>query len=63
MNYETLPNGLRVPKIGFGCWKIGGEHSPDPSKDGWSLAALRSALELGYISTRRKPTPKATPRN
>jgi len=48
MNYETLPNGLRVPKIGFGCWKIGGEHSPDPSKDGWSLAALRSALELGY---------------
>lgn len=48
MNYETLPNGLSVPKIGFGCWKIGGEHSADPSLDGWSLAALRSALELGY---------------
>jgi len=48
MNYETLPNGLRVPKIGFGCWKIGGEDSPNPSLDGWSLAALRSALELGY---------------
>ncbi|MCL4836033.1 MAG: aldo/keto reductase [Caldilineaceae bacterium] len=48
MNYEILPNGLSVPKIGFGCWKIGGEHSADPSLDGWSLAALRSALELGY---------------
>ncbi len=46
--YETLPNGLRVPKIGFGTWKIGGGNSADPSLDGWSLAALRSALALGY---------------
>jgi diketogulonate reductase-like aldo/keto reductase len=48
MSYETLPNGLRVPKMGFGTWKIGGGHSADPSQDDWSLAALRSALELGY---------------
>lgn len=48
MNYETLPGGVAVPKIGFGCWKIGGSHSADPSQDDWSLAALRSALELGY---------------
>lgn len=48
MNYETLPGGLRVPKIGFGCWKIGGGGTADPSQDDWSLAALRSALELGY---------------
>lgn len=48
MNFETLPNGLNVPKIGFGCWKIGGGHSADPAQDEWSLAALRSALELGY---------------
>ncbi|MBI3957745.1 MAG: aldo/keto reductase [Chloroflexi bacterium] len=47
-SYETLPTGLRVPQIGFGTWKIGGGHSADPSQDGWSLAALRSALELGY---------------
>ena len=48
MNYEILPNGVTVPKIGFGTWKIGGGQNADPSQDGWSLAALRSALELGY---------------
>ncbi|RLT34129.1 MAG: aldo/keto reductase [Chloroflexi bacterium] len=46
--YETLPSGLRVPKIGFGTWKIGGGNSADSSLDDWSLAALRSALALGY---------------
>lgn len=48
MHFERLPNGLNVPKIGFGCWKIGGGGTADPSQDDCSLAALRSALELGY---------------
>lgn len=48
MNYETLPNGTTVPKIGFGAWKIGGGGTADPSQDEWSLTALRSALDLGY---------------
>ena len=47
MKYETL-NGTRVPKIGFGTWKIGGGSYADRSQDARSLAALRSALELGY---------------
>ncbi len=47
MKYETVHN-LTLPKIGFGTWKIGGESSPDPKMDSVSLAALRSALELGY---------------
>ncbi len=47
MRYETLGD-LRVPKIGFGTWTIGGEGSADPARDTRSLAALRSALELGY---------------
>lgn len=47
MRYETIHN-LQVPKIGFGTWTIGGEGSPDPSRDERSLTALRSALELGY---------------
>ena len=47
MKYENL-NGLQVPKIGFGTWRIGGEGSADPSQDEKSLRALRSALELGY---------------
>jgi 2,5-diketo-D-gluconate reductase B len=47
MKYETI-NGTTIPKIGFGTWSIGGGMSPDRSKDARSLAALRSALEVGY---------------
>ena len=48
MKYETLPNGEQIPKLGFGTWKIGGGSYPDPKLDSVSLAALRSALEIGY---------------
>jgi diketogulonate reductase-like aldo/keto reductase len=47
MKYETI-HDLQIPKIGFGTWKIGGEYSPDLSKEAQSLAAIRSAIELGY---------------
>ncbi|HTX91749.1 MAG TPA: aldo/keto reductase [Anaerolineales bacterium] len=47
MRYETL-HTLRVPKIGFGTWTIGGEGRADPGQDARSMAALHSALELGY---------------
>lgn len=47
MKYETLPT-LTLPKIGFGTWKIGGGTTPNHSVDAKSLAALRSALEIGY---------------
>ena len=47
MRYETVDD-LRLPKIGFGTWMIGGGSRPDYSQDARSLAALRSALELGY---------------
>jgi diketogulonate reductase-like aldo/keto reductase len=47
MKYETIHN-LQIPKIGFGTWTIGGEGSADLTQDARSLAALRSALELGY---------------
>ena len=47
MKYEDL-SGIRVPKIGFGTWSIGGKSGADPSSDAKSLAALRSALDLGY---------------
>ena len=48
MKYETIHN-LHIPKIGFGTWTIGGRESPEPVNDAQSLAALYSALELGYI--------------
>ncbi len=47
MIYEEV-NGLRIPKIGFGTWSIGGGSSANRSKDQAGLAALRSALDLGY---------------
>jgi diketogulonate reductase-like aldo/keto reductase len=47
MKYESF-NGTRIPKIGFGTWKIGGGSYADPSQDKRSLTSLRSALELGY---------------
>lgn len=47
MKYEFF-NGARIPKIGFGTWKIGGGSIADPSQDKRSLAGLRSALEVGY---------------
>lgn len=47
MKYETL-HGLTLPKLGFGTWRIGGGSSPNPKSDSVSLAALRSALEIGY---------------
>ena len=47
MKYETL-HGTSIPKIGFGTWKIGGGSYPNSSLDSKSLAAIRSALEVGY---------------
>ena len=47
MRYETILN-LQIAKIGFGTWQIGGRGSADPSSDDPSIAALRSALKLGY---------------
>ena len=47
MKYEIL-HGEKVPKIGFGTWRIGGEGSADPALESASKTALRSALELGY---------------
>lgn len=47
MRYETIHN-QQIPKIGFGTWTIGGQGTADLARDEQSMAALRSALELGY---------------
>jgi len=47
MKYETAHN-VTLPKIGFGAWKIGGDTQPRPEWDDRSLAALHSALAVGY---------------
>ncbi len=47
MKTETVHN-LTLPKIGFGTWLIGGDTQPRPEWDDRSLAALHSALAVGY---------------
>ncbi len=47
MKFETV-HEVTLPKIGFGGWTIGGESVANHAEDARSLAALRSALELGY---------------
>jgi diketogulonate reductase-like aldo/keto reductase len=47
MKFESW-QGLTLPKIGFGTWEIGGGSYANPSLDTKSMAALLSALELGY---------------
>ena len=47
MNYETI-HRLTLPKIGFGTWKIGGGSFANLKTDSVSMAALDSALEIGY---------------
>lgn len=47
MRYETI-RGLSIPKIGFGTWTLGGRDAPDPVVEEKSLAAIHSALDMGY---------------
>lgn len=47
MRFETIGN-LKIPKIGFGTWTLGGRATPDPAVEEKSHAALHSALDLGY---------------
>lgn len=54
MNLITLWNGRRIPRIGVGCWAIGGPFLMDSRADGWgevddaqSIRALHLAHELG----------------
>lgn len=47
MKFETVHN-VTLPKVGFGTWTIGGQSTAEPTQDTRSLAALHSALALGY---------------
>ncbi len=47
MKYESV-RGLRLPKIGFGTWNIGGGSRAQPQHDRASMRALLTALRLGY---------------
>jgi diketogulonate reductase-like aldo/keto reductase len=48
MEYETLYNGEKVPRLWFGTWKMGGGMSPDTSQDKQVVATIQAAIEMGY---------------
>jgi diketogulonate reductase-like aldo/keto reductase len=48
MKYETLSTGEKIPRLGFGTWKIGGGMFADTSQDEKYKAVIRTAIELGY---------------
>src|ERR1700733_307136 len=50
MTSELGATGLRITRVGFGAWAIGGggwEFGWGPQRDGESIAAIERALELG----------------
>lgn len=47
MRFEER-QGVKIPKVGFGTWTIGGEAHADRLQDEAGLASLRSALDVGY---------------
>lgn len=48
MGYKSLPGDGKIPELGLGTWKVGGNSSPDYSQDDKALRGLRAALEMGY---------------
>lgn len=47
-HYTTLYNGERIPRIGLGTWRVGGESSPDHTRDAEMVNLIRAAIDMGY---------------
>jgi diketogulonate reductase-like aldo/keto reductase len=48
MKFKNLADSTPVPALGLGTWGIGGGSRPDRSQDGRLVAAIQTALQLGY---------------
>ena len=48
MKFKKLADGTYIPALGLGTWGIGGSSRPDRSQDGRLVAAIQTALQLGY---------------
>ena len=48
MEYRTLFKNTKIPKIGLGTWKVGGEFVSDYSSDLDSIEAIKNAIKMGY---------------
>jgi diketogulonate reductase-like aldo/keto reductase len=48
MPVKHLKNGLSLPELGLGTWKIGGERTADHSRDAEWTESIQAAIRLGY---------------
>ncbi len=48
MDTKQLSDGTTIPAIGLGLWDYGGGSTPDYSRDEGDVAAIHSAIEIGY---------------
>ena len=48
MENLTLNDGGLLPVIGLGTWEMGGDRSPDHSRDDEMTSLIRDAIEMGY---------------
>ncbi|MFA6269342.1 MAG: aldo/keto reductase, partial [archaeon] len=48
MEYRKLLTGDKIPALGLGTWKVGGERTPSTVNDVSEVAAIKSAIEMGY---------------
>jgi diketogulonate reductase-like aldo/keto reductase len=47
LEFKEFASGLRIPSLGFGTWKIGGEMTADRSHDEEAISVMRAAVRLG----------------
>lgn len=48
MQFESLPDGGRIPVLGLGTWQMGGGSSADYSGDDETVSIIEQAIEMGY---------------
>lgn len=47
-HFVTLYNGERIPRIGLGTWRVGGESSADHTRDAEMVNLVHAAIDMGY---------------
>ncbi|MCD4760461.1 aldo/keto reductase [bacterium] len=56
MEYKNITNKIKIPVIGIGTWKMGGDLTPNYDNDEKYIKSLKQSIELGltHIDTAKK---------